>query len=115
MRRAFVGAALFALMAAPGFSEQTWTGKISDSMCGATHKMAAEHGTSKMSDRECTEACIKGGGKYVFVSNGKVYPIENQDYSGLAEHAGHTVKLMGDMQSQGSIKVTDIKMVKKVG
>jgi hypothetical protein len=39
MRRAFVGAALFALMAAPGFSEQTWTGKISDSMCGATHKM----------------------------------------------------------------------------
>jgi hypothetical protein len=115
MRKAFLGAAFFALMAVPGFSEQTWTGKISDSMCGATHKMAAEHGSAKMSDRECTEACIKGGGKYVFVSNGKVYTIDNQDYAGLAEHAGHTVKLTGDMQSQGAIKVSDIKMVKKAG
>ena len=65
-----------------------------------------------MSDRECTEACIKNGGKYVFVSNGKVYKIDNQDYAGLAEHAGHTVKLTGDM-SGDTIKVSNIEMPQK--
>jgi hypothetical protein len=92
----------------------SWTGKISDSMCGAHHKSSAEHGNAKLSDRECTEACIKNGGKYVFVSKGKVYTIDNQDYAGLAEHAGHTVNLTGDM-SGDSIKVSDIEMSKTSG
>ena len=35
----------------------TWTGKISDSMCGANHKKTAEHGTAKMTDRDCTQGC----------------------------------------------------------
>jgi len=52
-------------------AEKTWTGKISDSMCGASHaKMMGEHTGAKMTDRECTLACVKGGGKYVFVSGG---------------------------------------------
>jgi len=74
-------------------ADQTWTGTISDSMCGATHKKMAEHGTDKMSDRACTMACVKDGGKYVLVSNGKVYKIDNQDFAALAEHAGHAVKI----------------------
>ena len=90
----------------------TWTGKISDSMCGAHHKSSAEHAGAKMTDRQCTEACIKNGAKYVFVSEGKVYSIDNQDYAGLAEHAGHTVKLTGDMTGD-SIKVSDIEMATK--
>ena len=90
----------------------TWTGKISDSMCGAHHKSTAEHAGAKMTDRQCTEACIKNGAKYVFVSEGKVYSIDNQDYAGLAEHAGHTVKLTGDMTGD-SIKVSDIEMPTK--
>ena len=90
----------------------TWTGKISDSMCGAHHKSSAEHAGAKMTDRQCTEACIKNGAKYVFVSKGKVYSIDNQDYAGLVEHAGHTVKLTGDMTGD-SIKVSDIEMPTK--
>ncbi|HEY3127839.1 MAG TPA: hypothetical protein VGL91_00125 [Acidobacteriota bacterium] len=91
-------------------AEKTWTGKISDSMCGAKH-MSGEHGAKKMSDRDCTLACIKKGAKYVFVSRGKVYNIENQDFASLEEHAGHTVKLTGEMAADGkSIKVADIKM-----
>lgn len=90
-------------------AEQTWTGKISDSMCGATHKKMAEHGTSKMSDRDCTLACVKNGGKYVFVSGGKVYSVDNQDFSGLQEHAGHTVRLTGEMKGD-SITVSKIEM-----
>jgi hypothetical protein len=101
--------ALFALFAGTSFAAQTWTGKISDSDYGATHKSAAEHGGKAMSDHDCAVACVKGGAKYVFATKGKVYPINNQDFSGLEQHAGRTVKLTGDMQSQGTINVTDIK------
>src|SRR5947208_12137641 len=86
----------------------TWTGKISDSMCGATHKKMEEHGSAKISDRDCTLACVKNGGKYVFVSKGKVYQVTNQDYSGLQEHAGQTVKLTGDL-SGDNITVSNIE------
>ena len=40
-------------------ADQTWTGKISDSMCGAKHNTAAEHAGKKMSDRDCALACVK--------------------------------------------------------
>ena len=88
---------------------ETWTGKISDSMCGAKHS-GDEHGGKKMTDRECTLACVKEhNAKYVFVTNGKVYPIANQDFADLAKHAGHTVKMTGDM-SGDNVTVTAIAM-----
>ena len=91
-------------------AEKTWAGKISDSMCGASHsKMMAEHKSGKMSDRDCTLACVKGGGKYVFVSGGKVYNIENQDLALLQDHAGHTVRLTGEMKGD-TITVSKIVM-----
>ena len=90
-------------------ADQTWTGKISDSMCGASHaKMMAEHKDAK-TDRDCTLACVKGGGKYVFVSGGKVYNIENQDLALLQDHAGHTVRLTGEMKGD-TITVSKIVM-----
>ena len=55
----------------------TWTGRISDSMCGASHKSTMEHSGKKMTDRDCALACVKSGGKYVFVSKGKVYNMDN--------------------------------------
>src|SRR5579864_7934596 len=87
---------------------QTWSGQISDSACGAKHEEAAE-GQGKMPDRECTQACVKGGSKYVLVSNGKVLQIANQDNKDLATHAGHTVKLTGDLKG-ASITVSRIEM-----
>jgi hypothetical protein len=49
-------------------ADKTWTGKISDSMCGAKHDTKAEHG-AKMSDRDYTLACVKDhSAKFVFVS-----------------------------------------------
>lgn len=110
MNRIYSAALVAVLTAMSGFAaEQTWTGKIGDSMCGATHKKTAEHGNAKISDRDCTLACVKGGGKYVFVRQGKVYNIENQDYAGLQEHAGHTVRLTGEMTGD-TIKVSNIEM-----
>src|SRR6266567_8651299 len=82
----FTFTALFGIAIAAA-AAQTWTGKISDSKCGASHKAAMEHSTAKMSDHDCAVACVKGGAKYVFVSKGKVYQIDNQDYAGLEEHA----------------------------
>lgn len=76
-------------------ADQTWTGKISDSSCGHSHKSAIEHAGKKLTDADCTRACVKGGGKYVFVSGNKVYNIENQDYAGLDANAGAAVKLTG--------------------
>jgi hypothetical protein len=78
-------------------AEQTWTGQISDSACGAKHEEAAE-GQGKMPDRQCTEACVRGGSKYVLVVNGKVVPIANQDFKDLPTFAGETVKLTGELK-----------------
>jgi hypothetical protein len=89
-------------------SAATWTGQISDSMCGTSHaKMTSAH--AGMTDRDCALACVKGGGKYVFVSDGKVYKIANQDLALLQVHAGHTVQLTGDMKGD-TITVSDITM-----
>ncbi len=92
-------------------AEQTWTGKISDSMCGASHDgMISQH--PGLTDRACTLACVKNGGKYVFVSDGKVYAITNQDSPLLAMHAGHTVRLTGDMKGD-NVTVSNIVMPAK--
>lgn len=94
-------------------ADMTWTGKISDSMCGASHaKMMAAHAGTKMTDRDCTLACTKAGGKYVFVTGGKVYNIANQDLAALQTHAGHTVRLTGEMKGD-TITVSKIVMPAK--
>src|SRR5262245_6607886 len=90
--------------------DQTWTGVISDSDCGRSHKSAIEHAGKKLTDHDCVVACVKDhGAKYVFVSGSKVYNISNQDQPGLEEHAGHTVKLSGNM-SGDAIVVSKIEM-----
>ena len=111
MKQLVVAVAMMLVGASGAFAaDQTWTGKISDSKCGAMHP-AAEHG-KKMTDRACTEACVKGGAKYVFTSKGKVYEIANQNDADLVTHAGHTVRLTGEMKGD-SITVSKIQMPKK--
>lgn len=105
-------ASMLGVMSISG-ADQTWTGKISDSMCGAKHNTSAEHAGKKMSDRDCVLACVKEhNAKYVFVSGGKVYNVGNQDLGALQEHAGHTVKLTGEM-SGDTITVSKIVMPAK--
>ena len=109
MRKAlFCGVLVLSLASWAFAADQTWTGKISDSKCGATHS-SMEHDGKKLSDRECTAACIKGGAKYVFVSKGKVYNVDNQDFADLPVHAGHSVRLTGEMTGD-AIKVSKIEM-----
>lgn len=76
-------------------AEQTWTGTISDSVCGAYHEFD-EH-SQPMTEKDCTTKCVKGGAKYVFRTEYRTYQIENQDHPALAEHAGGAVLLAGRM------------------
>lgn len=113
MRKTVGWAVALVLVAAAGFAaDQTWTGKISDSMCGHSHKSAIEHAGKKLSDADCTKACVKGGGKYVFVQGSKVYSIENQDYAGLEANAGRSVKLTG-VRTGDTIKVSSLQAADK--
>jgi hypothetical protein len=105
---AFTFAALLIASALPLAAEQTWAGKISDSACGAKHEEAAE-GNGVMPDRECTQACIRGGSKYVLVVDGKVLQIANQDNKDLATHAGHAVKVTGELKGN-AVTVSKIEM-----
>jgi hypothetical protein len=86
------------MAAAPVMAADSWKGQISDAMCNAKHA-DGEHGTKKMTDQQCVDACVKGGAKYVFVGDGdKVYKIANQSFAGLKAHAGHTVTVSGTMK-----------------
>jgi len=109
MKHLITAAAAFLFaVATPFAAEQTWSGKISDSACGAKHEEAAE-GQGKMPDRECTEACLRGGSLYVLVVDNKVYKIANQSLADLKTHAGHSVTVTGELKGD-SITVSKIAM-----
>jgi hypothetical protein len=70
-------------------ADSSWTGTISDSMCGASHGSTPA--------KACTTGCVKKGAKYVIVVGDKVYSIANQDQKDLAKFAGDSVKVSGTM------------------
>jgi hypothetical protein len=103
---ALVGACLLTVVAGAVAADQTWMGAISDKMCGTDHKKMG----GKMSDRDCTLACTKGGTPYVLVVEGKVYQLTGHD-TDLKTHAGHTVNLTGDLKGD-TIRVARVDMIK---
>src|SRR5215470_10619726 len=111
MKRSVIMAGLFGVsFATAGFAaDKTWTGMIGDSKCGANHKAAQEH-NANLTDRDCTEACVKGGAEYILSSNGKVYKLENQKDAALAENAGKTVVVTGTLKGN---MITASKIVAK--
>lgn len=109
MQKTLMASAIVAVLwfgAGPSAGE-TWTGKISDSSCGASHDTMTEHG-KKGTDKDCTLMCVKKGSRYVFVNEGKVLKIANQDFKGLQQFAGETVRLTGDLKDD-MITVTKIE------
>jgi hypothetical protein len=81
-----------------GRPQQTLSGEISDSMCGASHAGMGDMGKNP---KDCTTGCVKTGAKYVFVSKGGVYGIQNQDFVTLAANAGAKVQVAGDVDKDG--------------
>lgn len=103
-----VAAILFAAAPLASAADKTWNGVISDARCNGKHAKA-EHGSQADSDHDCVTKCVSGGGKYVFVSEGKTYQIANQDFAALKDHGGHKVALSGEMKGD-SITVSKIEM-----
>jgi hypothetical protein len=114
MKKLYVYSAMMALCSPGVFAaQQTWTGQISDAMCKSDHAMM-QKGAVKMSDKECAMACAKSGQKYILVSDGKVFQIENQTVAGLAANAGGTVRVTGAASADGSsIKIAKLEAVAK--
>jgi hypothetical protein len=95
-------ALLAAFIASP--ADGSWTGWISDDMCGA--KNGQEGGA------ECASRCVKEhGAKYVFVndSDKKIYSVDAQDK--VAPHAGHHVVVKGTVDGS-ALKLASIEMAK---
>jgi hypothetical protein len=73
------------LLAVLGFSTafaagkaQSFTGKVSDSMCGAKHMMEGDGAT-------CLRACVGKGSKYALVVGDKVYTLDTSDQALLGK------------------------------
>jgi len=80
------------------------TGYISDAGC------AKKQGAKAAADSHagCAKGCIKRGDKAVLVTDeGKVYTIANQDK--VVDHAGEKVTLVGDVDSDNNITVSEVK------
>jgi Protein of unknown function (DUF5818) len=78
----------------------SWTGTVSDSHCGAKHATASEGAEM------CVAKCVKGGAKYVLVSEGKVYNLDAQDK--FEDLAGKSVTVSGTMKGD-SIAVDSVE------
>ena len=57
---------------------QTFTGKVSDTMCGAKHKEGVP-------PADCVRACVKHGAKYALVIGDKVYTLDTSNKANLDE------------------------------
>lgn len=89
------------------YKEHAYYGDISDSYCGAHHKMPNN-------PRQCTLSCVRHGAKYVFVTRGKVLMIQNQKSPALEKFAGEHVRIMGTRSADGkSIAISAIRAAKR--
>jgi hypothetical protein len=87
-------------------AQQTFTGRLSDSMCAGAHK-----NTSGLADRDCLFACINALATYVLVDrDNRVIPIANQDAMGLPLYAGRPVRLTGERKGD-AIVVTKVEAI----
>ncbi len=85
---------VFAAVLAFAEKPQAFTGKVSDTMCGAHHMMAGA------SDADCTRACVKQGSKYALVVGDKVYTLQGGDPATLDKLAGQNATVTGTIKEK---------------
>ena len=94
------------LSVSPAFAAKgkTFTGTVSDSMCGAKHAMPGDAAA-------CTRACVSKGSKYALVVGDKVYTLETSDKATLDtldKQAGSKVTVTGT-EKDNTIAVSSVK------
>jgi hypothetical protein len=62
-------------------------GQVTDTRCAAGHTHTGS-ALQNMNGADCVRRCVEMGAEYVFVSQGIVYPIQNQDFVALMHLAG---------------------------
>jgi hypothetical protein len=83
---------------------KTFTGTVSDAMCGAKHAMPGDAAS-------CTRGCVAKGSKYALVVGDKVYTLEASDKAALAtldKQAGTKVTVTGT-EKDNTITVSAVK------
>ena len=73
--------------------QQSFTGVVTDSMCGAMH-MAKDK-----TPAECTQMCVKDGMKYALAVEKKVYTLEGQEPE-LTKLAGQKVTVKASLKGE---------------
>ena len=95
-------------------ADRTFTGEIMDSSCAS---MGSHAGMQKGKDatdpavkKECTQACVKMGAKYVLYNATRKMTYKLDDQEKPADFAGKKVKVTGTYNAATkTIHVTDIK------
>jgi hypothetical protein len=94
---------LAVLFLVAGLSAQTFTGVITDTMCGADHK------AMRVSpDAKCVRECVHNGSKYALSDGRNLYTLSDQRTPG--QFAAQKVKITGVLDAKTkTIKVEKIE------
>lgn len=83
---------------------QTFTGVITDTLCGAKHNMKGH------SDADCVKMCVKGSGQYALFDGENVLKLSDQ--KNPAKFAAQRVKVVGTLDAKTkTIKVNSIEAI----
>jgi endonuclease YncB( thermonuclease family) len=97
---------LAGLMTVAASKSQTFTGEVSDAMCGAKHMMAG--------NADCTRACVAKGSNYSLVVADKVYVLHTANKATLdqlSQLAGEQAKVTGTADGD-TIEVSKVAAAK---
>jgi hypothetical protein len=83
---------------------KTYTGVITDTMCGKDHAMM-----NIKPDAKCVAECVKSGSKYALLEGSNVYELSDQKTP--EKFAGQKVKVTGTLDGQ-TIQVKSISAAK---
>src|SRR5467141_2223564 len=84
--------------------QQSLTGVVTDSMCGAAHM------SKDKTPAECTKMCVKDGMKYALAVEKKDYTLEGHEAE-LAKLAGQKVTVTGTINGD-TLTVTSVTAAK---
>jgi hypothetical protein len=94
--------ALFLLAGALAASAATFTGVVTDAMCGKDHSMM-----KVTPDAKCVVECVRSGSKYALYDGRNVYTLSDQKTP--EKFAARKVKVTGTLDARsGTIKVDSI-------
>jgi len=98
---AVLATSLFCSSALAADKAQSFTGEVSDAMCGAKHMGSAA---------DCTRGCVSKGSKYALVVGDKVYTLDTSDKASLDQLnklAGEKAKVTGTLKGE-TIEVASV-------